>query len=140
MLTVSKSVGSEESSKEVAKPEVAAKPTVYKVKKGDDLYTIAKNFDMTVKEIKELNDLQDTKIHFGQELIISQSTEKKTDSKTPITKSKPKTLHHKVKPGESLYSIADKYDCTVKDLKEWNKKSGSKLQIGDELIIHKSKK
>lgn len=140
LLTVSKSTEGEEASKEVAKPEATVKSTVYKVKKGDDLYSIAKKFDMTVNEIKELNDLQDNKIHFGQELIVSQTAEKKSGSKTTSTKSKPKIVHHKVKPGESLYSIADKYDCTVKDLKEWNRKSGSKLQIGDELVIHKSRK
>lgn len=42
----------------------------YKVKKGDTLYSISKQFDLTVNELKRLNDLSGNNISIGQELQI----------------------------------------------------------------------
>jgi membrane-bound lytic murein transglycosylase D len=51
---------------------------------------------------------------------------------------------HKVKKGEHLQSIANKYHCTVSDLKSWNKLKGTKLSTGQNLTVyvmsHKSDK
>lgn len=42
---------------------------------------------------------------------------------------------HKVRRGESLGSIANKYDCTLAELKKWNRIKGSVIHAGDNLKI-----
>jgi LysM repeat protein len=42
---------------------------------------------------------------------------------------------HKIVRGESLFSIANKYQVTVAELKEWNSLSGSKVLVGQSLKI-----
>lgn len=124
--------------KEVVKKEVMTpKNKIYKVKKGESLISIAKDFNMSVEDLKKMNNLTDNKIKFGQELVVSQSVTETTKSTTSKVESKPKSFRHKVKSGESYYSIAKKYGCTMNELKEWNNKSGSKLNIGDEVVVYK---
>lgn len=43
--------------------------------------------------------------------------------------------YHKVKKGESLGLIARKYQCSVNDLKKWNKLRSTNIQIGQRLIV-----
>ena len=49
---------------------------------------------------------------------------------------KPKLHHHKVRKGETLYSIADKYDVEMYDLKVWNHLRKSGIQIGQKLVVY----
>ncbi|CAM1352009.1 glucosaminidase domain-containing protein [Tenacibaculum insulae] len=46
------------------------KSGVYKVQKGDTLYSIAKKYQISVKELKKYNDLNDNTISIGQNLIV----------------------------------------------------------------------
>ncbi|HSJ55214.1 MAG TPA: LysM peptidoglycan-binding domain-containing protein [Anaerolineae bacterium] len=64
-------------------PSTSASPTpfVYTVKSGDNLYTIAQNFDVTVDAIMAANNLTSNRLRVGQQLIIPLSTP--TPSPTP---------------------------------------------------------
>jgi len=120
------------------KPEVnnikSEKTIFHKIKKGESLISIAKDNNMSVDELKRINNLSDTKIRFGQELKLNQVSEK--PQSIAATSDKPtESIKHKVKPGESYFTIAKKYGCTVDDLKEWNKKSGSKIKAGEKIIV-----
>jgi len=48
----------------------------------------------------------------------------------------PKAIQHKVKSGESFYTIAKKYGCKVEDLKRWNRMTGSKIKAGDNVTVN----
>jgi LysM repeat protein len=112
------------------------KTSVHKVKKGESLYTIAHKFNMSVDELKERNKLNGNRIKFGQKLVVNQSNQITSESSESKTQSTPKIIHHKVKSGESFYSIARKYGCKMNELKEWNNKSGNKLKVGDKIIVY----
>ena len=47
------------------------------------------------------------------------------------------SISHQVEPGETLYSISRKYNCSVVQLKEWNPQLGAVLKSGDLLKIYK---
>jgi membrane-bound lytic murein transglycosylase D len=44
--------------------------------------------------------------------------------------------YHRVKRGEHLQGIANRYKCTVSDLKNWNRLKGSKLKEGQKLTVY----
>lgn len=92
----------------------------YVVVKGDNLYSIANKYGVSVNDIKSLNNLSSNTLQIGQVLKI------------PGTES---FTTYKVKKGDSLWKIANTYGVTVNQLKEINNLSSSNLSIGDELLI-----
>ena len=97
------------------------KQNAYIVKKGDSLYKIAQNYDTTVSEIIQLNNLISTALSIGQVLEIPV----KNVSGTTYT----------VKSGDTLYKIAQNYNTTVNELKSLNNLTSNLLSIGQVLKI-----
>ena len=99
----------------------------YVVKKGDSLYSIASINNTTVNKIKELNNLSSNVLQIGQLL------------KLPTSSIEDNTVENQnmyvVKKGDSLYSISNKYNTTVDNIKKLNNLSSNILQIGQKLII-----
>lgn len=94
----------------------------YIVKKGDSLYSIARNNNMTVDKLKSLNNLTSNILSIGQKLIISMGS------------NVPNNVYV-VKKGDTLWSIANNFNVSVNDLKNVNNKSNNSLSIGEQLII-----
>ena len=44
---------------------------------------------------------------------------------------------HRVKRGETLFSISQRYDVELKDLRKWNRLKGNKIQAGQSLRLQK---
>jgi len=103
----------------------------YKVKAGESLYTISKKYNISIDELKDINNLKNGNIRPGQELKLAQQTTGKSIARTD----KPSQITHQVVSGESLYSIAKTYGCTIQDIKDWNHTKKTKLNLGDRLII-----
>lgn len=97
----------------------------YEVQRGDSLYSIARQFNTTVNDLINFNQLSSTNLSIGQKLLI------------PVTNAVPEgtTKYYEVQRGDSLYSIANKFDVTVDDIIRANNLSSTILQIGDRLII-----
>jgi membrane-bound lytic murein transglycosylase D len=60
------------------------------------------------------------------------------DTNNTEVKSKVVNKYHKVKSGESLGKIADKYNVSLTSIKKWNKIKGSTIHPGDKLIVGKT--
>ncbi len=101
---------------------------IYIVKDGDTLYSIANKYNLTVDEIKQLNNLTSDILTIGQQLIIK-------DQEQDITP----TGLYVVKSGDTLYSIAKKYNTTVDELKRLNNLTTNMLSIGDKIKIPENK-
>jgi len=110
----------------------AEKTIVHKVESGESLYVIAKKYNVAIDELKRLNNLEDGKIKPGQSLSVNVVADNSTVDKTVV---KPK-ITHKVKSGDSFYSLAKKYGCSVHDIKDWNSIPGDRLNPGEKLIIY----
>ena len=106
--------------------EYLALSDTYKVKSGDTLYSIAKKYNISVNELKELNNLKNNNITVGQVLKIKFNipSEEVTEKNYYIVKS-----------GDTLYSIAKKYNTTVDEIKKLNNLKSDNLSIGMELKI-----
>ncbi len=97
---------------------------VYTVQKGDTLYNIAQRYNTTVDDIKSLNNLMDNTLYIGQKLRIPSASE------VPGAGS-----NYVVKSGDSLYSIARRFNTTVDDIKRLNNLESDILSIGQTLQI-----
>ena len=94
---------------------------IYQVKQGDTLYSIAKQYNIGVNQLKSLNNLSTDILSVGQILNV------------PSGLSLVNT--YIVSKGDTLYGIAKKFDISVNKLKEINDLSSNMLTIGQKLII-----
>ena len=133
------------------------------VKKGETLLSISKKLKVSRTDLAEANYLSTkASLKAGQQLIIPRAPTlllaARTDATAPTVDATsaasvelavasppvapavkvdaaPTKVIHRVKRGDTLYSIAKRYDTTVDELKEWNRLRGSAIQIGQRLTI-----
>ena len=98
----------------------------YTVKSGDSLWSIANRFNTTVAELKALNNLNTNILQIGQILKLPTNT-----GNTNINQESTYT----VKSGDSLWSIARKYDISVSELQNLNNLTSTTLQVGQVLKL-----
>jgi membrane-bound lytic murein transglycosylase D len=131
-------------------------PTVhwvrYRVQRGDTLPGIAERFDVTVAQLKTWNHIKGSHVARGAHLRIyaggqtastppakAKSAQKASAAMQDVSaraEEKTATLEHRVKPGETLYSIARAYQTTVPSLRESNPFLADRtLEAGDVLTI-----
>ena len=99
---------------------------IYVVKKGDTLYSISKKLNISIDTLKALNKLNTNEIYVGQQLMLS--NDKNTEEYDVYT----------VKKGDSLWSISQKYNISVKELIELNNLNNLTLQINQKLKVPKT--
>lgn len=104
-------------------------PNTYIVKRGDTLYSIARMFNITVNELKELNNLTTNTISIGQLLYL------KTPEELPEEIPEVSETTYVVQKGDTLYSISRKFNISVNDLKILNNLNTNEIYIGQELIL-----
>jgi peptidoglycan DL-endopeptidase CwlS len=137
----------------------------YVVKKGDTLHSIAKQLHLTVDELKKLNKLQSNTIKIGQTLTVPnkiEATNAKASvipnkapttntEKKPIVQSEQKpnnsakdevktsemgiTEFYTVAAGDTLWSIAQRFDVPFATLKTANKLTVEEVLAGQKLFI-----
>ena len=131
----------------VVKNEVAKHSTSgpywvkYEVKKGDNLGKIGAEYGLAVEDIKKWNGLQNNLIGKGQELEILVEGNGSTIAQQPVAETKEnskakKYISYKVKRGDTLHSIASSFGVTISNLRSWNNLRGSRIRIGQELVIN----
>jgi len=106
------------------------------VKKGETLSKIASKYRTTVASIKRLNGLKTNTIHPGKTLIVAKIVKEVPPlvDPTPIAPVSPK-VYYRVKLGDTLESIAEKFGISVSALKETNLLTDGKIKIGQTLVI-----
>jgi membrane-bound lytic murein transglycosylase D len=126
----------------------------YRVQRGDTLPGIADRFDVTVDQLKRWNHIRGSHVPRGARLRIyagsdgdsaptkaraAENQKPETSTKAVSAENRPaQGLEHRVKPGETLYSIARVYQTSVSSLRESNPfLSDRELQAGDVLMIQR---
>lgn len=124
----------------------SAKIRSHTVKKGESIQSIAKRYGVTVKQVMAANSLRNTRVKVGQSLTIdspaknsSAKTTVRTTGRNTANKAISKKKIYMVKSGDTLHSIAEKFDVTLIEIKRWNKNISSNIQPGDKLTIMQSR-
>lgn len=124
----------------------------YKVKQGDNLSSIARQYHISIEELKKWNKLNSNTVAYGKVLTII-TTETNTNTAVASVENKinkiekikkevkedtlitHKTTNYIVQKGDNLSDIAEQNNVTVAQLKEWNKLSGNVIQAGTSIQI-----
>ncbi|MEE4262462.1 MAG: LysM peptidoglycan-binding domain-containing protein [Desulfobacteraceae bacterium] len=116
-----------------ARPQTFQKPSsgqavTHIVKKGDSLFTIAKQYETTTKKIQEINNLTTTTLQKGQVLIIFSGKDE-----PPVVNG---LATYEVRPGDSPFLIAQRHQMPLDRLLYLNQLyPGSKIYPGQKLYI-----
>ena len=111
------------------------------VEKGEFLGQIARNYNTTINELLELNNLSSTTVQAGTKLVIGTENSDIVAKTSQIAKFetskkyKPEKLYQ-VKKGDSLFSISKQFSVPVADIKKWNEMKDEKIQPGMKLKIN----
>ena len=100
----------------------------YIVRRGDNLSGIAQRFGTTARSLKRLNNLSGHLIHVGDKLRVRET------AKAPRQPSG-ETKWYRVRRGDSLWKIAQRFRVSVTDLKILNNLTTSAIRAGKLLLI-----
>jgi membrane-bound lytic murein transglycosylase D len=96
------------------------------VKAGESVDSIASSFHGRTTEIAEANDLRmNQSVSTGDELIVP----------IPTSVAAPHPLHYTTRAGDTLVTVADRFNVSVEDLRRWNHLSSSKIQPRHALLV-----
>ena len=112
--------------------KTSANVNYYRVKKGDTIGEIAELYKVHTYNIRRWNNLRGNTIYAGKTLKIYSDA---AVNDLPESVSSKSPYVHTVERGESLYSIAQKYDTSVKRLKYINNIRSNKIVVGQKLKI-----
>jgi len=126
----------------VAAPQ-PARTTTYRVQRGDTLFAVARKFDTSIEELQRLNGIKGGALQVGQSLKVGNATEAPTLIKVAqpaqLSIAKPaagKATHYVIRPGDTLFAIANKFSVELNDLMRWNRLTArSVIQPGSKIRV-----
>lgn len=98
-------------------------PDTHTVRAGDTLFSISRQYEITVTELREWNDLEDDALRIGMDIRVAPPEQQEA-------------LTHTVSPQETLFSISRQYGVTIAEIQQWNNLESINISMGQELIIY----
>ncbi|MEJ2104240.1 MAG: LysM peptidoglycan-binding domain-containing protein, partial [Ignavibacteriaceae bacterium] len=110
----------------------------HKIRRGESLGLIATQYGVSIAAIKEWNDLYDNKIIAGKKLKIYTDEDYAPVSSYTSKNTKGRLNYYKVRKGDTISEIAERYHISVAELKNWNRLRSNKIIAGQNLKIYSS--
>jgi LysM repeat protein len=103
--------------------------TVHTVQRGEYLLMIARQYGVTIGQLREWNGLEGSTVHPGQKLsLVPTRTARPAPARSTV---------HTVQSGDNLTRIAQRYGVTVQQLMSWNNLSSETIRPGQRLSIQR---
>ena len=113
-------------------------PTIHRVKNGEYLGKIAKQYNTSVSRLMSWNNLKNSNLRVGQKLVVYINPDTAPAPKKSTTSSAKGTIEYTVKSGDTLWGIAKKHSgVSVSQIEKLNNISASDLKPGIKIQIPK---
>ncbi len=112
--------------------------TLHTVKQGETLFSISKDSHISLKDLREVNDLTSNEIKVGTVLKIPIDRAQKieeTETDEAEETIDDGAVYHIVKPGETLYRIHINYNVPISKLRKLNNLKGNYIKVGQKLRV-----
>lgn len=106
-----------------------AESNIYVVKQGENLYSISKSINVSKDLLRQWNNLSDDMVAAGTKLIIN-----KSDKEIAVINNS-NSNEYVVAKGDNIWKIAEKFNVTAANLREWNNLKSDKLKNGNLIIV-----
>lgn len=124
--------------------EKSEAPQFHRVQRGDTLISLSRKYDVTPRQLAEMNGLKSwkTRIKIGQRLkIVTRNSEERTvKAETPKVKVTNRPIVYKVARGDNLTDIAKLFDLQISKIKKANNLRRGKILIGQKIILPDTRK
>lgn len=125
---------------------------IHKVQQGEGYYALHRRYGVEVEQIRQANPDLGLALPLGALVLVplealpvevlppSQTAELHTQVEIPTPEFTPlpvvdQPIRHRVNAGETLYSLARRYNVAVEDLRKWNRLPDNNIQPNQELVI-----
>lgn len=146
----------QEKETEATSSRTVTRKHTYTVKRGDTLASIARQFDVSVAEIKHWNRLKGEKLTLKQKITVETETvvAAKSERVKTVLAAKPehersakaekgskhlkvaKSTRYVIRKGDTLAGIARKFNVAVNDIQRWNNLSARRLTPGTTVTMY----
>ncbi|MEA5444573.1 LysM peptidoglycan-binding domain-containing protein [Gammaproteobacteria bacterium AB-CW1] len=118
----------------------------HQIQPGESLISIARQYNTTVELLQDVNELRGNVIRAGHHLLVPRSMASADSYSGSVSqrlariqntqRGDREQVSHQVQPGESFWSIAQRYDVGVRQLAQWNGMApGDTLRAGQSLAV-----
>ena len=108
------------------------------VRAGDSLWTVTRRYRLSVEELAQLNGLErDARLEPGQSVVVRRPGGRALAAPgRPVLAPETRRIAYVVRTGDSLWSIAQRFDVSVAELRRWNRIPASAgIRIGQRLEV-----
>lgn len=113
--------------------QILPAPKIYVVRNGDNLWNIARRFDLRSRNIANWNNIAlDSTLQPGQELNLEFAFD--VESPSSEFSQTVSREEYQVQYGDSMHKIANKFGINLSDLLSWNKMNANQLIFPGQLI------
>lgn len=118
-----------------------ADPPTHIVRQGETLFSISRQYDVTVGQLREWNGLSGNVIQTGQELVVGPG--ERSEREDPAERVSERrdtgqgTIIHTVEAGQTLFRISQIYGVSVEQIRRWNNLSDNLISIDQKLEIRR---
>lgn len=111
-------------------------PVIHTVKDNETFFSISKQYNVTIAELKSWNNIESNNLNVGQQLTIYPPETSASGEESITTEEDTQTnTYYTVKNNDSLFKIAQEHGMTVDQLKELNNLSSNTIRVGQRLTV-----
>lgn len=125
----------------IIQPADAEEVTIHTVETQETLFSISKQYGVSIAELRSWNDLSGNNLNVGQQLRIYPNSRQQTgdagnnDNSIVVNSSTQQNTYYTVKSGDTLYKIARGHNMTLDQLKSLNNLTTNTISIGQQLTV-----
>jgi len=126
------------SGEEIKIPKVKSAPLTesYTVRSGDTLFEVSRRYGTSINELMKLNRLKSGRLQPGQKIQVpAHATAQSSQANPPSPPSPSRTAKYRIQRGDSLHTIAQRYETTVSRLKVLNGIRSDSIKPGQQLLV-----